>query len=141
MTYPRVCTLCKTEKSPDCFYRDRRRRRPRCKDCELKIKKTWYYERGGKEVVKTNTKRYRERHNYPGFSDPAKRRARNIAQAAIRRGKIQRKPCERCGKKKVHAHHPDYQKPLDVVFLCDPCHKLEHQAIRAADMGVREEGV
>lgn len=125
MNQPRICTRCKIEKRADCFYRGRR---PHCKDCESNVKKQWYYERGGKEVVRKNTKLYRKRHNYPGFADPSKKRARSLAQAAIRRGKIQRKPCERCGNGKVHAHHRDYKKPLDVVFLCDPCHKLEHRA-------------
>lgn len=32
-------------------------------------------------------------------------------------------PCEVCGTtKKVHRHHPDYDKPLEVMFLCHEHH-------------------
>ena len=34
--------------------------------------------------------------------------------------------CEGCGAKKVHAHHPDYDKPVDVKWLCASCHHQEH---------------
>jgi hypothetical protein len=36
----------------------------------------------------------------------------------VRRGKVQRLPCAVCGEVKVRAHHADYAKPLDVVWLC-----------------------
>jgi hypothetical protein len=35
--------------------------------------------------------------------------------------------CERCsGLKKLEAHHEDYAKPLEVVWLCKICHENEH---------------
>jgi len=35
--------------------------------------------------------------------------------------------CSSCGKKvKVDGHHPDYSKPLEVIWLCKKCHKKEH---------------
>lgn len=35
--------------------------------------------------------------------------------------------CSRCGKPgRIIAHHPDYSKPLEVEWLCRPCHALEH---------------
>ena len=44
-------------------------------------------------------------------------------------GKIKKQPCEVCGEKNTHAHHPDYSKPFEVMWLCPIHHKLEHQRV------------
>lgn len=62
---------------------------------------------------------------------PEKRAAHIILNNAVRNGLI-KKPnyCSKCGKKEVsrriHAHHHDYTKPVDVTWLCTQCHKDEH---------------
>ena len=49
-------------------------------------------------------------------------------QTAMRTGRLVRPAaCETCGKeKKVVAHHDDYAYPLEVRFLCLPCHRQHH---------------
>ena len=50
-------------------------------------------------------------------------------------GKIVPKPCENCGITKVYkdgrdgvqAHHCDYNKPLEVIWLCIKCHYEWHK--------------
>ncbi|MBW1812174.1 MAG: hypothetical protein JRJ39_00500 [Deltaproteobacteria bacterium] len=54
--------------------------------------------------------------------NPKGYRAQNKLNNAIRDGKIQRQPCRICGKV-AHGHHPDYDKPLDVDWLCAKHHK------------------
>lgn len=46
---------------------------------------------------------------------------------AIERGEIIKQPCEKCGATETQAHHDDYNKPLDVRWLCDACHKEWHR--------------
>ncbi|MHC4647806.1 MAG: hypothetical protein ACYTBJ_20275 [Planctomycetota bacterium] len=45
---------------------------------------------------------------------------------AIRDGRLRRMPCEKCGAEPTEAHHEDYSKPLEVIWLCPRCHKREH---------------
>jgi hypothetical protein len=57
-------------------------------------------------------------------------RARAKTHAAIKSGKLQKQPCRDCGDSlKVDAHHTDYRKPLQVVWLCRACHKAEHMRL------------
>ena len=59
---------------------------------------------------------------------PEKVRAHSMLNVAIRKGKIKRSPCGSCGKTdKIHAHHPDYSKPLSVIWACSVHHKELHK--------------
>jgi ribosomal protein S27AE len=59
-----------------------------------------------------------------------RRNARALLRHYVNQGKIKVKPCERCGYGVgVHAHHEDYAKPLDVVWLCRRCHYDRHVEI------------
>jgi hypothetical protein len=60
-------------------------------------------------------------------NNPEKFRARNVVTHAIRDGKLIRPSrCSLCLLEcKPQAHHEDYSKPLDVVWLCRPCHAKE----------------
>jgi len=60
--------------------------------------------------------------------NPDKRKAHVRLRYAELRGKTERpKGCSRCGViGRVDAHHEDYGKPIDVVWLCRICHKAVH---------------
>ncbi len=78
-------------------------------------------------------KRDRERITRWKAKHALKRKAHVIAGNAIRDGGLIKQPCERCSAVKgVQAHHEDYSKPLDVNWLCRPCHGLRHREINAA---------
>jgi ribosomal protein S27AE len=53
--------------------------------------------------------------------------ARGAVQNLIKSGKLLRQPCEVCGETRVEAHHDDYSKPLEIRWLCIPCHRDAHQ--------------
>jgi hypothetical protein len=61
--------------------------------------------------------------------DSRRQVAHNAVRRAIINGSIIKSPCIRCGNEKSVAHHEDYDKPLDVVWLCQPCHKQRHKEI------------
>lgn len=56
-------------------------------------------------------------------------KARNKLRYAVRTGKIMKpKICEKCfDKAKLHGHHSDYNKPLEVLWVCNYCHKKIHK--------------
>jgi ribosomal protein S27AE len=49
-------------------------------------------------------------------------------QSAIVSGDLVKpKRCEVCGRKStLDAHHEDYNKPLNVQWLCRQCHSIRH---------------
>lgn len=57
---------------------------------------------------------------------PERYAATSAVNSALRTGKLIRYPCEICGEKKSVGHHPDYSRPLDVIWLCQAHHKQLH---------------
>ena len=59
-------------------------------------------------------------------------KARTFLGHAIRDKRIVRpNNCSKCLKECVpHGHHPDYTKPLEVIWLCSLCHGKEHSRLR-----------
>ena len=39
-----------------------------------------------------------------------------------------RQPCAHCNDPNTERHHPDYSKPLEIVWLCRSCHLLLHSS-------------
>lgn len=56
---------------------------------------------------------------------PERYRCTIVFHSALKSGKIKKKRCEKCGEKAV-GHHPRYDRPLSVVWLCNSHHKLLH---------------
>jgi len=53
-----------------------------------------------------------------------KDRCRSYAGSYLRRGKIKKQPCIRCGSKDVIMHWKDYNKPLEIDWLCKRDHRI-----------------
>lgn len=85
-------------------------RRERYRDNTLTKYGSWY----GKKLAD------KKRH-------PEKFKAWQAVSDSVRSGELTRGQCEKCGcAENIHAHHEDYSKPLEVVWLCSPCHHLTH---------------
>lgn len=53
--------------------------------------------------------------------------ARLHLNRAVTRGAIKRQPCEVTGKTPAEAHHYDYAKPLEVIWLRTKEHGMAHR--------------
>jgi len=97
-----------------------------------------YYERNKEKILdklresrKSNgyaqTKAYRKRNRQ-------KIECHNFVRLAIKFGHLVRpESCEQCKIEcKPQAHHNDYEKPLEVVWLCRKCHGNEHRTYKPA---------
>ncbi len=96
----------------------------------------WMKARGVK--MRPQKRTGKENHFHRGTKASA--RAHDIFEKALKRGVVARSDtCETCGEKKtfkdgrsgVQAHHPDYNKPLDVMWLCQKCHHEWHKTNKA----------
>ncbi|ELY4027185.1 hypothetical protein SMY33_003700 [Cronobacter malonaticus] len=88
----------------------------------ISARKEYQSSEHGRERCNAAKKRFIQR-------NPWKRKAHIIVGNFLRDGKIKRPlQCEQCGSKcKPQAHHCDYSKPTDVMWLCHECHVEWHR--------------
>ena len=80
------------------------------------------YRQTNREKATEWTSAYRKRY-------PEKYRAHLLVQYALRAGEMSRQPCEVCGIEKTEAHHDNYNRPLDVRWLCHKHHMKIHTQV------------
>lgn len=99
-----------------------------CKPCEkrYRAKMQDWYKGYIKEWNKENKEYITAKHKEITKSQPKRNRTRNRTRYYISIGKIIKMPCAVCGAIKVHAHHPDYDDHMRVVWLCPQHHSLLH---------------
>ena len=74
------------------------------------------------QIMADYTRKYRRK--FPEKNMAHLRVSRALQSGVLKRPNI----CSRCGKKcKPDAHHEDYTKPLDVIWLCGDCHAEKHR--------------
>jgi hypothetical protein len=141
MVRSKECFKCKTIKPLQEFYKHPMMgdgHLNKCKECNKNdvtanrnknIEKIRAYDRArGKipERIKANTEVTRAWR----AEDRRRTYSHNMVARAIRNGSLFRLPCVRCGEAKSVAHHEDYDKPLEVIWLCQPCHKQRHKELK-----------
>ena len=85
-------------------------------------------------LIKQSTSLYRKTQSFKNSiikhrqKFPEKRKAQIIVMNAIKSGKLIRPDsCIICEKKCIpEGHHPDYSKPLEVIWVCKQCHTDYH---------------
>lgn len=89
----------------------------------VKKSKRKYYE---KNRVKINARLLKRYHSSQEVKD--KMVAHRKVAWAVKTGKlVSPKQCENClEERKLDAHHDDYSKPLEVIWICRKCHRREH---------------
>ena len=115
------CFKCKKDKDYSEFVKDKNQKDGHytyCKDCSgLLFKKH------------SQSLSYKKRHNKQSGEwekrNRIAKRAHRIVRKAKQTGKLLKpKNCSLCLqiKKRIEAHHSDYLRPLDVIWLCPRCH-------------------
>lgn len=135
------CFKCLCKKSLTDFYKHSKMsdgHLNKCKDCtkkdvnehrQLNLEKIRQYDRIRSSKPHRIANAYRNTKEYRK-SFPTRAKANALVGVAIRKGLLKKQPCWVCGNKAI-AHHPDYSRPLDVVWLCQPHHKQTHAIIES----------
>jgi hypothetical protein len=146
------CKTCKKLLSVENFYSHKAMKDGRlniCKDCTCKrVKKhrvenieaiqSYDRKRGKTKQRRDAVKKYQEE-NRAMFNEikrawrlvnKHKVKAQYKARMAWLKGLINKKPCEVCGETEVEGHHPNYDEPLNVIWLCTKHHAELHAEIR-----------
>lgn len=133
----KTCFKCGVEKPLDEFYKHKEMadgHLNKCKECtradsmrhridNLDAVREYDRRRGRlSERIALNIQTTKAMRQKPGYGY-----AHSAVSYAIRTGRIVKKPCQMCGTEMgIHAHHDDYSKPLDVMWLCTVHHKARH---------------
>lgn len=94
--------------------------------------------RGKTEERKQKAKEYANNHREKVAKIKSEWRKRNLIKSrahlkvarAVCKGTLSKKCCEVCYEQKVEAHHPNYDEPLNVIWLCRKHHAELHAQIR-----------
>ena len=134
------CSACKEFKPEGDFYKDSRQAggvKSQCKTCHnagsIRTRDPDLHRDTNREAMRrmraANPEKYRQQAQRERHDPTTRQRvlARKLLQHEVRKGRIVRPTtCSRCGRGgKIEGHHPDYAKPLDVVWLCTICHGQE----------------
>ena len=149
----KMCTKCNEEKPIEDFYRRKDTldgHRTNCKICQIAASKKWSLENPEQnaatykkwclehpEKIAASNKKWQQANPDKRKAYSVKYKARNPLKInatytlnnAIQSGKlIKPTKCETCDAEvRIHAHHCDYNKPLEVMWLCQSCHINWHQ--------------
>jgi len=136
----KTCFKCNKEKPLASFYKHLGMADGylgKCKDC-AKVDANNHRAKNLEKVREYDRKRAKEPHRIAlqkeqtkmwRETDSRRTKCHNAVARAIRNGNLVQQPCARCSSEKTLAHHESYDLPLEIVWLCQPCHKQRHKEI------------
>jgi len=150
----KACCVCKIEKDYSEFGKNPRatlKLRYSCKSCDKEIRAA-HHPRYRERILAYN-KKWREanpdKYNSAHLKATRKyemenkfiRKAHVAVREALKKSLIAKQSCQICKRKhgvdvKAEAHHTDYSKPLDVMWLCPKHHKAWHRVFIPENMEV-----
>jgi len=126
--FMKTCSGCYEEKPVEDFYKSVLNKDGLLGRCKVCHNKQVNEKRKNKKLLP-----YKEISTHKKFwlqENQLKKKAHQIVGYAVQKGDLVRQPCERCGTtENVIAHHEDYHKPLDIVWLCQHHHRERHLEI------------
>lgn len=139
------CRACNFRLSVSCFHKDISKpdgHQNKCKMCvkkyqslphvmEIKRKAQRKYSKteNGINTEKRHAPIRRKRSKAVG-----RQRAMHLVRRAVLGGEIEKLPCQKCGSICSQAHHEDYSRPIDVIWLCPLHHMERHSEIRKCNL-------
>jgi len=132
----KMCNHCKIRKPENEFYKMHRCLNDLsfiCKKCDRK--RTEEYRSNNRHIIRERFKKWRNKNKdkinaYQKLYQLKNKERINVRATvyrAIKLKKIIRKNCSVCNEKKSEAHHEDYSKPLDIIWLCRLHHAQIHK--------------
>lgn len=136
----KICICCHKSKILEDFYKHPQMKDGhlgRCKECQKNNSSYNYFLHRDEHIIYEQMRGQKPERKLKKLLYQRKSRAINqlaykatgIVNNAIRDEKLQKESCMLCGSVKAEAHHADYGKPLEVTWLCRPCHVSLHGKI------------
>lgn len=133
------CFKCEIEKDISLFYKHKGMADGhigKCKECTKNdVKKRYYNPDSLEKIIEYEKLRYKnperkkkllEYQRKRRLKFPEKNMSRQKIAKLLASGKINKERCIKCGNINTEAHHKDYSKPLDIIWLCRKHHKEIH---------------
>ncbi len=128
----KLCTKCGVKKTLDNTHwvdgKEYSGFRHICKNCWYAQCKKYNSTEEGK--ISQNKKNKNRRQKYP-----ERQKAIDAVHNALKSKKLVKQPCDICRDTKVHGHHEDYSKPLQVIWLCSIHHRQRHEVLKCCEAG------
>lgn len=98
-----------------------------------KLKLREYARKYNRKRYKTHAQQEQARRKRWEQANPDKVKAHSKVHYALKMGRLTKLPCQVCATTySIIAHHDDYTKPLDVLWLCEVHHKERHSLLQKA---------